>query len=228
MSDPGFEPTRIDQPAVPGPSGAPPGVPGGPPPEGPTPGGPQPPDRRPWIIGGIVALIVVVAIVLLLLAGDDDDDAATDDTSTTTSTTAASTTTSSSTTTTSTTAPTTTTTAAPTTTTAPTPVTEDPQFCADQGEDPDDPDPAARTVFAAWTRGDQNCAAELMTDDAREELFSRSGAGARDVFQGCEETDDPEPVIDCAFTFEGGATHYLMNFGDADGWRVFDVTQFAD
>ena len=48
------------------------------------------------------------------------------------------------------------------------------------------------------------------------------------MFQGCVEVDDPEPAIDCAFTFEGGSTHYLMNFSDTDGWTVFDVFQVAD
>jgi hypothetical protein len=226
MSDPGYEPTQVDLPAVqPGTGGAPP-PPGGPTP--PPPGPPPPPDRRPWIIGGLVALIVLLVIALLLLGGDDDGDDTAGDT-TTSSTTSSSTT--SSTTTSSTSSTTTSTTAPPATTTTTTnvpPSTADPDECREEGQDPEAPEPAAEAVFDAWTRGDVACASELMTDDALDELFSRSGAGATDVFQGCFEVDEPDPAIDCAFTYPGGSTHYLMNFSDTDGWQVFDVFQVAD
>ncbi len=83
-------------------------------------------------------------------------------------------------------------------------------------------------MFIAWTRGDTACAQELMTTEALDELFSRDGAEAQDDFQGCFEDTEGDPHIDCAFTYEGGATHYLMNFSATDGWKVFDVTQVAD
>jgi hypothetical protein len=77
-------------------------------------------------------------------------------------------------------------------------------------------------------RGDKACAAELMTPAALNELFSRDGSGAHDEFQGCTEQELPDPHTDCAFSYEGGATHYLANFSDTEGWKVYDVTQVAD
>jgi hypothetical protein len=38
----------------------------------------------------------------------------------------------------------------------------------------------------------------------------------------------PDPHIDCAFTFEGGATHFKTSYSDTDGWVIFDVYQLAD
>ena len=67
-----------------------------------------------------------------------------------------------------------------------------------------------------------------MTPAARAELFSRDGTGAADEFQGCTEQELPDPHTDCVFTYEGGATHYLMNYSDTDGWKVYDITQVAD
>lgn len=232
---PGDEPTRLDHQPIVVPAPAP-GIPAGgsvdlppapPPADGDGDGGPP----WPWIIGGLVALIVVVVIVLLLTGGDDggDDDEVglepipgeTTTTTSTTTTTTSTTTTAPVTTTTTTTAPATTTTDAP-------PVTADPAQCEAAGANPDAPEPAAQAVFVAWTRGDENCAAQLMTPAARVELFSRDGSQATDIFQGCDEVEEPDPHTDCAFTFEGGATHYLMNFSPTDGWTVFDITQFAD
>lgn len=243
MTDQGNDPTRPDTPAVGGPhddtvigpppvgpepvtetsgaEGPPPGSP--PPPWGP--GGP-PPDRRPWIVAGILALIAIVAIALLLLSGDDDEDDAGDTTTTSVeeTTTTEETTTSESTTTTE---AATTTTDAATTTEAP-PVTADPAQCREAGSDPTDPESAAEAVFTSWTRGDEACAAELMSDDALDELFARDGTDATDELQGCTEQADPEPHVDCAFTYEGGATHYLMRFSPTDGWQVYDIEQVAD
>lgn len=108
------------------------------------------------------------------------------------------------------------------------PVTADPAQCREAGADPSNPEPAAQAVFIAWTRDDVECARVLMTDLALSELFARDGSQARDIFQGCFESDEGDPHIDCAFSFEGGATHYLMNFSDTEGWKVFDITQFAD
>lgn len=239
MTDQGNEPTRVDTPSVGGPHdptvvGVPPVGPEpvtqtggveGPPTGGPPPWGPAgpPPDRRPWVIAGILGLIAIVAIALLLVGGDDDEDG-TSETSTTVeeTTTSESTTTSASTTTE---APTTT--EAATTTEAP-PVTADPAQCREAGSDPTDPESPAQAVFIAWTRGDEACADELMTDDALAELFARDGSGATDVFQGCTEQADPEPHTDCAFTYEGGATHYKLVFSPTDGWQVYDIEQVAD
>ena len=223
MSD--ADPTRMDLPTVDetqvfspvadeGPGG------GYVPPTGGTPPAGPPPDRRPWIIAGLLALLVVVLILLLLAQGDDDNDDASN-TSTTELTT------SSSSTSTTTTTPSSTTTAAPTTTTSPV-VTVPPATCAAAGGGSAKPGLAAETLYDAWVRGDQACAAQLTTPAALAELFSRDGSGANDQFQGCTEEDVPDPHTDCAFSFEGGATHYLMNFSDTDGWQTYDITQFAD
>ncbi len=222
MTEP-LDPTRVDQPAVPvDPTQVQPVVPaddGGAPPGGwDTPGRvPPPPDRRPWIIAALLLVIVVVLIILLLLQ-DDDDEGAVDSFSTTSSVSSTSTTTGPSSTTTS---------PAPTTTGAPA-VTVPPDECAEAGENPAQPGPAAEAVFEAWVRGDEDCAATLMTPAALAELFSRDGDGATDDFQGCTEEELPDPHADCAFTYEGGATHYLMNYSPTDGWKVFDLTQVAD
>jgi hypothetical protein len=180
-----------------------------------------------WLIPALVAVVLVLAAVVafLLMRDDGDDEVSASTTSSSTST--SSSTTSSSTSTTSTSLATTTT-AAPTTTTANTPVTADPAQCRVAGSDPANPEPAAQAVFVAWTRGDTACAAELMTDDALDELFARDGSGATDEFQGCFEQDEPDPHMDCAWTYPGGSTHYLMNLSPTDGWQVFDVEQIAD
>jgi hypothetical protein len=217
--DPNGEPTQVDTP-VSDPTMAMPATaastPGGPPSEPPGPDEPEapPPDRRPWVIIGLLIVLLLVGLALLFLDDDDDESA-----STTTSTTTSSTTTSS---TTSTTAPTTT--APPTTTTAP-PTTIDPARCV--SSEPDDPDITAGVVFDAYTVGDRDCASNLMTADALEELFAIQGAGGGWTFMGCEEVPDPEqePTL-CGFRFEGGSTSFHMQY-DA-GWIVFDVSQNAD
>ena len=114
------------------------------------------------------------------------------------------------------------------TTSAVTGVTADPAHCAEAGSDPANPDPAAQAVFIAWTRGDRACAAELMAPSALDQLFARDGTGATDVFQGCNEVTEPDPAFDCAFTYEGGATHYTMVFSATDGWQVNGIHQVAD
>lgn len=221
MSDPELDPTRIDQPAVPDPTTVQPrvqGEGGGPPGGWEPPGrGAPPPDRRPWIIAALLGAIVLVLLLVLLLQGDDEDDAATGASSTTSSTSSTTSSTSS----------TTSTTAASSTTADPV-VTVPPEECAELGENPAQPGLAAGTVFDAWVRGDQACAAELMTAPALAELFSRDGEGATDDFQGCTEEDEPDPHADCAFTYEGGATHYLMSYSATEGWKVFDIEQVAD
>ncbi|MDP1819708.1 MAG: hypothetical protein Q8K58_07400 [Acidimicrobiales bacterium] len=182
-----------------------------------------PPDRRPWMVAGLLALILAVVLAVVLLGGDDDDDDTATDASVTT--TSASTTSA-----TATAGPTTD--AAPTTTDAPAaeapPVTLDPDACTAAGANPATPGLTAETVFDAWVLGDRTCAARLMEDDALAELFDRDGEGAADTFQGCTEVDEPDPHADCAFTYEGGTTHYLLRLSPTEGWKVFDVTQSAD
>ncbi|HJR25154.1 MAG TPA: hypothetical protein VJ804_06750, partial [Acidimicrobiales bacterium] len=156
-------------------------------------------------------------LLLVLLLQDDDEDGAATDTGTTTSSVSSTSSTSS----------TTSTSVAPTTTAAPA-VTVPPEECEQLGENEAQPGLAANTVFDAWVRGDEACAAELMTAPALAELFSRDGAGATDELQGCTEEEEPDPHADCAFTYEGGSTHYLMSYSDTDGWQVFDVEQLAD
>ena len=219
MSDPELDPTRVDQPVVPDPD---PTMVGGPPTGAMPPGGavPPPPDRRPWIIAALLGLIVVVLILILLFQSDDEDDV---DTAASTSTSEVTSTT------TSTTAPSTSTTEEEATTTTEAPgVTVPPEECAALGEDGAKPGLAAQTVYEAWTRGDEACAAELMSAPALAELFSRDGEGASDDFQGCTESDEPDLDADCTYTYEGGATHYLMEFSDSEGWKVVDIEQVAD
>ena len=93
--------------------------------------------------------------------------------------------------------------------------------------DSDDPDTTAEVVFDAYRLDDRDCASNLMTDEALDELFSIPGSGGGWTFMGCEEVSDPEQdPTDCAFRFEGGSTTFRMQY-DA-GWIVFDVFQTAD
>lgn len=181
---------------------------------------PPPPDNRPWIIAAVLGVIVLMLILLLVLQDDDDGDDV-DASSTTSSEPVTSTSTSTSTTAPATTEP------APSTTVVSV-VTVPPEECADAGEGAAQPGLAAQTVYDAWVRGDQACAAELMTPAALAELFGRDGTGADDQFQSCTQKDQPDPHVDCAFTYEGGSTHYLMTFSPTDGWQVYDITQKAD
>lgn len=218
--DPYGDPTRPDVPvtdptmAVPAATGAQPPV--GPPRAGQPPG--DPPDRRPWIIGGLLALIVLSGLAVLLFGGDDDETAA----STTTSTTVQETTTTTATTTT--TVPTTNTTA-PTTTSPPSTVA--PGLC--QSSAPDDPDTTAQVVYQAYTLGDRDCAANLTTSEAIDQLFAIPGGGSGWSFAGCfDEDEPPDPDTLCGFTFEGGVTHFRLNYSETEGWTVYEVFQVAD
>ena len=229
MSDPHDEPTRVGIPAaLPGEGGTPPPT-GGPPPTG---AGPREPDNtRMWVIGGLAVLAIVIALAAFVLSRDDGSDTATDTTEQTTTTASSSSTSSTTATTaaTTTTAGTTATVTAPTSTTSgPTPVTADPVQCREAGSDAGDAETPAKAVFVAWTRTDRACADELMTDAALAELFGRNGADAQDIFQGCSESTEGDPHMECAFSYEGGATFYLMNFSPTVGWQVFDITQIAD
>lgn len=201
----------------------------------PATGAPRPrAERQLWVIAAVLAVIAVIAVALLFttILDDDDDSVATTDSSlveTTTSTSSSSTSTTSTTTTTSEPEETTTTSEPEeaTTTSAAPPVTSDPGECRDAGSDAD-PDAAARAVAISWTRGDSACARELMSGDAFDELFSRSGTDANHEFQGCSETDEVGPIFDCAFTYEGGSTHFVMRLSSAGGWQVSEVYQVAD
>lgn len=225
MTDPRDDPTRIDEPTrvdeptmvVPAPADL--GPPGGPPPWDDRPGEGPPPSRLPWILAAVLVALVLVLLALLLLGDDEDDDVdATASTTTelSTSTTAEATSTTEA-----------ATSTAPSTTQA-VPVTLDPDDCEAAGADAGTPGLAAQTVFEAWTLGDEACADVLMGDDALADLFSRDGEGATDQFQGCTEVTEPDSHADCAFTYEGGSTHYLMSFSPTDGWQVFEVEQIAD
>lgn len=216
--EPHDDPTRVDVPVT-DPTMAMPAVTGAPPPAGPPPGGPppgEPADRRPWIIGGLLVLILVVGLAAIFLGGDDDT--AADATTTTTTTTEPTTTT-----TTTTTAPTTTTTA-PTTTSPPPTVA--PGLCTSSA--PDDPETTAQVVYQAYTLGDQECASNLMTSDALDDLFAIPGGGSGWTFAGCFDEDEPDPHTLCAYTFLGGATDFRMNYSDTEGWTVYEVFQVAD
>jgi hypothetical protein len=217
--DPYGDPTRVEVPvsdptqAMPAMAVGPPG--GGPPPRRAEPPS-EPPDHRGWILAGLFALVLLIGLAVLLLS--DDDKTATD--TTTTSTTLEGTTSSSSTTTT---APTTT--AAPTTTTTP-PVTVAPGLCTSGG--PNDPDKSAQVLYQAYALGDRSCAEELATADAVDTLFAIPGHGGGWRYQGCTDQTDPDPHVDCAFTFAGGATHFRTSYSATDGWIVFDVYQTTD
>ncbi len=212
--------TRVDVPvtdrtmAMPAAAGPPPGG-GPPPPVGPPERGGDP---RWWIIVGLLVAILVVGLAILLL-DDDDDDTATTDTSTTSS--VVDTTTSS----TSTTVATTTTSSTTTTTEAP-PPTVDPADCTSGS--PDDPGASVQVAYEAYTLGDLECASQLGTQDAIDALFDIPGGGGGWTYQGCTEQDVPDPHIDCAYTFPGGATHFKTNYSDTDGWVIFEVHQTAD
>jgi len=223
--DPYGDPTRADVPvtdptmAMPAATGAQPPVD---PPQGP--GGPpdEPADPRPWIIGGVVALIVLVGLAVLLLGGDDDNTAA----STTTTSTTVEATTTTTTEATTTTAPTTTTTAPTTTAADGPPATVAPGLC--QSSDADDPDTTAQVVYQAFTLDDRDCAANLATSEAVDQLFSIPGRGGGWSFAGCFDQDEPDPHTQCSFTFDGGSTSFRMNYSETDGWTVYEVFQVAD
>jgi hypothetical protein len=220
--DPGGEPTRVDTPAadrtmaMPATAGGPPPPGGRPPSAGPPDGAP---DRRWWILAALLAAVILIGVAALLLGGDDDESA--DDT-TTTSTTVAESTSSSATSSTTTSSTTTTST---TSTTTP-PATVDPALCV-SGE-PDDPDSSVQVLYEAYTLGDRDCAEQLATDSAVDTLFAIPGGGGGWTYQGCTEQDEPDPHLDCAYSFTGGATHFRMSFSDTDGWVVYDVEQTTD
>jgi len=212
--------TQVDVPvtdrtmAMPAVAGTPPG--GGSPP----PGGPpdRPGDRQWWIIIGLLVAILLVGLAILLF-DDDDDETATTDTSTTSS--VVDTTTSSTTT-----IVATTTTDSTTTTTEAPPPTVDPELCT--SGPPDDPGASVQVAYEAYTLGDLECASQLGTAEAIDTLFSIPGGGGGWTYQGCSEQDVPDPHIDCAYTFPGGATHFKTSYSETAGWVIFEVYQTTD
>ncbi len=202
----------------------------------PTAGGPDDPEppKDPWRIAIIVLAVVIGLLLLLLLivslTGSDDEGTST---TTTSSTTDSSTTTSTTSSTTTTAAPTTTTTAAPsttttssTTTTAP-PTTIAPARCTGT-TGPTEPEPVAVVFYDAWRVDDTGCAAKVADQSAINTLFALDGAGAQWQFQGCSTFDDPEPKFDCAYTYEGGSSHFEMQYGAIAGWQIVAVEFVAD
>lgn len=218
--DPYGDPTRADTPVT-DPTMAMPAATGAPPPVDPAPTGrppAEPPDRRPWIIVAVLALLVAAGLAVLLL--QDDDETASPDSSTTSSTVEDTTTTSEVTTTTS----STTTTTEPTTTSPP--ATVAPGLCVSSS--PEDPDPTAQVVYQAYALGDRDCAANLATSEAIDQLFSIPGGGGGWTFTGCFDQEDPDPHTQCSFTFDGGSTSFRMNYSETEGWTVYEVFQVAD
>lgn len=192
------------------------------------------PNRRLKVAIGVVGAMLVVLVAALFLIGDDDGpETATGDTTSTTESapsTTPTTTTPSTTTTSSTTSSTTTTSTTTTSTTSTTtpPDTVPPAQCTgDQA--PDDPEPHAEIFYEAWTLDDRGCANGVATTDAVSRLFDDAdGEGAAWIFQGCTPLEEPDPYIDCAYSYEGGAAHFHTNYSPLGGWQIFDVSYFAD
>lgn len=220
--DPYGDATRVDvpvtDPTVAMPAAAGGGPPGSPPPTGGRSG--DGPDRRSWILAALLVAVVLAGLAALLLGGDDDESTTT--TTTTTSTTVADTSSTSS----SSTTASSTTTSAPTTTTTAPPVTVAPALCT-SGE-PDDPDHSVQVLYQAYTVRDRDCAEAIATNDAVDTLFSIPGYGDGWEYQGCTEQELPDPHLDCAYTFTGGATHIRIRYSETDGWVAYDVYQTAD
>jgi hypothetical protein len=214
VTDGELDPTQAVPLPDPGPIGPPPGGPPGPPPRR-----PDEPDRRPWILVGLLAALVVVLIAILLLRDDAGDGDTVAGGSTTSSSVADSSTSSTA-------APSTTTSTTEATTTTSPVTTVDPAECAAAGAEQAKIGQAAQAVYEAWVRGDGGCAHQLMTDDAFDELFSRDGTGAQWQLQGCTNKILPKVHADCAFSYEGGATHLLGTFDGS--WTFYDVEQVAD
>ena len=208
---------------------------------GPTPGPPGGPSWQAIVIATLLGLILLLALILVLVrSGGDDGDVATDDSLVTTtsssssSTTASSSSTTSTTTTTTTTAPTTTvptttttsTTPRATTTTSGPPATVLPARCTGLTGRAR-PDTVAEVFYEAWTLGDRQCAEQVATNQAVDQLFFFDGTDADWSFQGCVDDDDGEPT-NCSFRYEGGSSTFRMRFDDVTGWEIFAVSFRAD
>jgi hypothetical protein len=165
--------------------------------------------RRVWL----VPLLLVALAAGLTGCGDDDDEEASN------ATTVSSTT--------STSRPiATSTTAESTTTSAATSATIPPAQCNPK-TDPGKPALPAETFYEAWRVGDKPCAQKLGTPAAVDALFALKPNGPEWDFQGCTAGDEPDSG-DCAFTYEGGATHFTIVYNATSGWSITKVFQVAD
>lgn len=187
-------------------------------------------DPRRWWLLGLPGTVIVAGIAIILLGGDDDGEPVTSIAATTTSTTIVTDTTvlipATTTAPPATTAPQTTSTDPPAVTATPK-VTVEPSRCTGNTS-PDEPEPVATVLYEAWSLGDRECAELVATDTVVEDLFDISGEGASWDFQGCEPVEDPEPYLDCSFTYEGGAAHMTLVFGEIEGWLVTALGFVAD
>ena len=168
--------------------------------------------RRLWL----PLVLLALAAGLTACGSDDAEDTAA---ATTTSTSEA----------TSTTAPISSTTVAAVTTSTPMPVpanTIPPAQCNPK-TDPAKPALPAETFYKAWRIGDKACAQKLGIPAAVDALFKLKPNGPEWDFQGCTAGQQPD-TGDCAFTYEGGATHFAIAYSAANGWSITKVSQVAD
>lgn len=219
MSDPNHPADPDATQAMPAVAADEPPPPGGPPPGAPPGYGPDRPEWLPWAIGAVGVLIVLLIAFLVLDNGDDDTNvvASTTSSSTTstteerqTSTTAQRAATS-----------------APATTAAPSSSTIPRSRCTGRTS-ATNPEAPARTLHDSWRISDRDCAETVADKKVVDELFDLEPNGPAWTFQGCNEEADPDPHYDCAFTYEGGSAHFLLNYGAKDGWRVYDIEFVAD
>ena len=172
-------------------------------------------DRRRWmVIAAVVVLLALLLVVLLLAQDDGDDDSTVAASSTSTSTTSLSTTTS-------------TTEAPSSTTTSGAPKTTVPAAQCTPAGDGQKPALPAQAFYTAWRVGDEACAHKLGTDQAVATLFKLQPNGPEWEFQGCTEVAEPKVHGDCAFTYEGGSTHFNLSFADGT-WSIYEVYSVAD
>ncbi len=94
---------------------------------------------------------------------------------------------------------------------------------------PDDPDTTAQVVYQAYTLGDRDCAGNLATAEAVDQLFSIPGGGGGWELRRAASTRRSRTRTPlCSFTFEGGSTSFRMDYSDTEGWTVYEVFQTAD
>lgn len=198
------------------------------------PDGPRPrrdPRRVAMIVLAVVIGILLILLIVVSINDDGDSDTSAGATTTSTETSTTTTTTTASTTSTTeveaTTSSTTVTTSPSTTTTTSPPATIAPERCTG-ATGPTEPEPVAVVFYDAWRVGDTGCAVEVATKSAVDTLFANDGTGATWQFQGCSTFEDPEPTVDCAYTYEGGSSHFEMQYDAVDGWQIVAVEFVAD
>lgn len=87
----------------------------------------------------------------------------------------------------------------------------------------------AEVFYEAWTIGDRDCAEQVATPEAVDDLFVFDGRSAAWTFEGCAEDEDAlEPQTVCFFRYEGGSAAFEMGRDPVDGWQVTAVTFTAD